>query len=43
MLFTACLSHLIVFRGVACVHQKPGSIFGHNGHNLFQGILILNG
>jgi len=43
MLFAACLFHLIVFRGVACVHQKLVSIFGNNGYNLFRGILVLNG
>jgi len=33
MSFTACRFHGIVSRGVTCVHQKLGSIFGHNGYN----------
>jgi len=43
MPFTACVFHWIVFRGVTCVHQKLGSIFGHNGYNFFQDILVLSG
>jgi len=37
MSFTTCLHHGIVFRGVACVHQKLDSIFGHNGYNFLSG------
>jgi len=33
----------IVFRGVACVHQKLGSIFGHNSYNYLLDNLILSG
>jgi len=33
----------IVFRGVARVHQKPNSIFGHNSYNSLQDILVLSG
>jgi len=43
MSFIAYLFHGIVFRGVACAHQKLGSIFGHNGYNFFQDILVLSG
>jgi len=43
MSFAECLLHGIVFRGVACVQQKLGSIFGHNGYNILQDILVLRG
>jgi len=33
MSFTACFFRGIAFRGVACVHEKLGFIFGHNGYN----------
>jgi len=32
-----------VFRGVTCVHQKPGSIFSHYSYNSSQDILVLSG
>jgi len=43
MSFTACLLHGIVFRGVACAHQKLDSIFGHNGYKFLRNILVLSG
>jgi len=38
MSFTACVFHGIVFRGVACVHQKLGTIFGNIMVTLFCSI-----
>jgi len=38
-----CMPFFNVFRGVACVHQKRASIFGHNSYNHLLDNLVLSG